>query len=180
MLQGALGKDVVGIIGYDLLSRCVAQVNLAENSVSLYDPQTYRLAAGHWQKLVFDSDIPVVQAKFDGGEGFFRLNVGAIGPAGNIVFHSPTVADLKLLQGRKVKDVQLAMKRASQGKIAWFELGGHRFGNPNAVFALDPQGPFGDEYTAGNLGANLLKAFRIVLDYPHERVALVSPRQAKK
>jgi hypothetical protein len=180
MLQAALGKDVVGIVGSDLLSRCVAQINLGDNSVQLYDPQTYRLAGGRWQKLVFDSDIPVVQAKFDGGEGFFRLDVGATGAAGNVVFHSPTVADLKLLQGRKVKDVQLAMKRASQGRIGWFELGEHRFGNPNVVFALDPQGPFGDEFTAGNVGVNFLRAFRIVLDYPHERVALVSHRQARK
>lgn len=180
MVQAALGKDVVGFIGYDLLSRCVAQVNLGDNSIQLYDPQKYRLATGHWQKLVFDSDIPVVQAKFDGGEGFFRLDIGATGAASNVVFNTPIVADLKLLQGRKVKDVQLAMKRALQGRIGWFELGEHRFGNPNVVFALDTQGPFGDEFTAGNLGVNFLRVYRIVLDYPHERVVLVAPRKAKK
>lgn len=179
-LQGMVGKDVVGLIGYDLLSRCVAQVNLSESSIQLYDPRTYRLTSGRWEKLVFDSDIPIVKGKFDRGEGLFRIDVGATGLAGNVVFHSPTVTDLKLLEGRKVKDIQLAMKRAAQGKIAWFELGGHRFGNPNAVFALDANGPFGDAYTTGNVGVNLLRAFRIVLDYPHERVALVSSRQSKK
>ena len=60
------------------------------------------------------------------------------------------------------------------GKLGWFELAGHRFESPTVVFGLEPRGPLGDPYVEGNLGVEFLKPFKIVLDFPHERVALVS------
>jgi hypothetical protein len=38
----------------------------------------------------------------------------------------------------------------------------------------------GDEYVEGNLGVTSLKPFRIVLDFPRERVAMVLHGQSAK
>jgi hypothetical protein len=180
-LQRFLGKEVIGIIGYDLLSRCVAEINLAENAIQIHDPRSYQLAGGQWQKLFFSEDLPLVSAKFEGGEGLFRIDVGASGAAAsNVVFHAATVADLKLLDGRKVRRAQLGVTRVALGKLAWFELAGHRFENPRVLFALDRRGPLGrDLYAAGNMGVKFLEPFRIVLDYQRTRVAFV-PTEAGK
>jgi hypothetical protein len=163
----------VGVIGYDLLSRCVAEIELADNSLKVYDPERYRLASGRWERLAFNQWLPLVPATFEGGKGLFRIDVGASGGAyGNVVFHAPAVEQLQLLKDRKVTVGKVGTARVAVGKVGWFELAGHRFEHPDAVFALDRKGPLGDEYVEGNLGVEFLRPFRLVLDYPHERVAL--------
>jgi hypothetical protein len=174
-VRGPLGKDVVGIIGYDLLSRCVAEISVADYSIELHEPRGYQLAEGRWQELFFSEDLPLVPATFDGGNGLFRIDVGAsAGAASNVIFHTQTVEELKLLDGRRVRGGRLGITRIAVGKVGWFELAGHRFESPNVIFALDRKGPLGrDVYAAGNMGVNFLKPFRVVLDYQNERVAFV-------
>jgi hypothetical protein len=146
-VRGAMGEDVVGVVGYDVLSRSVAEITLADDSIKLYDPRAHRLEAAPWQPLTFNQSLPVVSAAFEGDrKGLFRIDVGASGPG-------PTEVAL--------------------GKIAWFELAGHRFENPDVVFALDRQGPLGDEYVEGNIGVEFLRPFRMVLDYAKARVAFL-------
>jgi hypothetical protein len=176
-VRKGLGNDVVGVIGYDLLSRCVAEISLADDSITVHDPAHYHLEGAAWQGLTFHRRIPIVPATFDGGRGHFRIDVGAAGgPFGNVVFHAPAVEEMHLLRGREVTNAQVGPMRFAVGKIGWFELAGHRFEEPQVVFALDRHGPLGDEYVEGNLGMEFLKPFRIVLDYQHERVAFIRKR----
>ena len=76
-VRDALGEDVFGIIGHDLLSRCVAEITLADDSIKLFDPKTYRLGSGSWQPLTFNESVPVIEGKFEGGrKGLFRIDTG--------------------------------------------------------------------------------------------------------
>jgi hypothetical protein len=170
------GDDIVGIIGYDILSRCVAEITLADDSVKVFDPKVYHLERGTWQSLILNQSVPVVSATFEGGrKGLFRIDAGSSGPngVGNVIFHAPTVSGLHLLKNRYVERMKVGPSNVAMGQIAWFDLAGHRFKNPKAVFAIDRQGPLGDEYTEGNIGVDFLKPFHLVLDMPHERVAFV-------
>jgi hypothetical protein len=175
-IREGLKEDVFGIIGHDLLSRCVAEVTLADDSIRLFDPKTYRLGTGSWQALRFNQSVPVIAGTFEGNrKGLFRIDMGAGGPGGfgNVVFHSPTVNDLHLLKKRKVTRMKMGQNDVAMGAVDWFEVAGHRFDHPNVVFALSRQGPFADEYLEGNIGVNFLKPFRLVLDYQNRRVAFV-------
>jgi hypothetical protein len=173
-VQKALGDEVVGIIGYDLLSRCVAEVTLEDDTIKIYDPERYHLESAPWQRLIFNQWVPLVPATFDGGKGLFRIDVGAAGgPFSNVVFHAPAVEALHLLEHRKTTTTTVGPTRVAIGKIGWFEIAGHRFEGPDAVFALDHQGPLGDAYLEGNLGVAFLRPFRIVLDYRNERLAFL-------
>jgi hypothetical protein len=173
-VRQAMGPEVVGIIGYDLLSRCIAEINVADGSFNVYDPVRFRLNSAPWQKLTLNQALPLVEATLEGErKGLFRIDVGAAGAAGTVVFHAPAVEDLQLLKDRTVVPAKIGPTRVAFGKIAWFELAGHRFKNPSVIFALDRQGPLGDEYMEGNLGVEFLKPFRLILDYPHERMALI-------
>jgi hypothetical protein len=153
----------------------VAEISVADYSIELHEPRGYQLAEGRWQELFFSEDLPLVPATFDGGNGLFRIDVGAsAGAASNVIFHTQTVEELKLLDGRRVRGGRLGITRIAVGKVGWFELAGHRFESPNVIFALDRKGPLGrDVYAAGNMGVNFLKPFRVVLDYQNERVAFV-------
>jgi hypothetical protein len=173
-VRRAMGEEVVGIIGYDLLSRCVTELALADDSISIHEPNGYHRDSAPWERLVLNQALPTVEATFEGNRrGRFRIDVGAAGAAGTVLFHSPAVESMELLKGRTVTSAQAGQHRIALGKIAWFELAGHRFENPMVLFALDRKGPMGDEYVDGNLGVEMLKPFRIVLDYPHERMAFI-------
>jgi hypothetical protein len=172
-LQSAMGKDVAGIIGYELLSRCVTEISLADDTIRLFDPERYAEAMP-WQPLHFNQWIPILPGSFPGGKGWFRIDLGASGGAGgNVLFHAPVVQRLGLLDDRQTTKAKIGSTRVAIGKIDWFELAGHRFEKPDAIFAIDANGPFGDQYLEGNLGVSFLKPFRIVLDYSRERIALL-------
>jgi hypothetical protein len=178
-IRDAMGPQVVGIIGYDLFSRCVAEITLAENAVKIYDPARYPNEGLPWQKLTLNKRMPLVPATFEGERnGLFCIDVGASGGVfSNVAFHASAVHDMQLLKGRKLTQTKLGERRMAYGKIAWFNLAGHRFENRNAVFALDPEGVFSDPYVEGNLGVEFLKPFRIVLDYTRDRAAFVPLKQ---
>ncbi len=181
-IQMAMGNDVVGVAGYDILARCVAEIALADDSVKLFDPKRHQLESGVWQPLLFNQNSPLVPARFEGNrKGLFRIDVGAsgLGGVGNVVFHSPAVQQFRLLKGRDVSTMMLGPTDAAMGTIAWFELAGHRFKNPEVVFAIDKNGPFGDEYVEGNIGVDFLKPFRVVLDFGNERVAFLERRKGR-
>ena len=162
-VRTGLGEDVVGIVGYDILARCVAEITLADDSIKLYDPKAYRHEPAPWQPLAFNQSVPLASATFQKAtrKGLFRIDVGASGPGvGNVVFHAYG-ARPPSPQGRKVTPGKIGPTRIARGKIAWFELAGHRFANPDVVFAIDRRGPFGDEYVDGNIGVEFLKPFRM-------------------
>jgi hypothetical protein len=174
-LSKAFGLPVAGIIGYDLFSRCVAVLELADDAIELHEVGDDRQGAGHWRDLVLHRRHPLVPATVEGRhQGLVTLDIGAAGgPAGGVVFFAPAVESLHLLDGRKVARGKAGRHAVGFGEIGQFELAGRRFDRPKAVFALDRSGPFADEYALGAVGVEMLKPFRVVLDYAHRRIALV-------
>jgi hypothetical protein len=175
-LDVALGVTLEGIIGYDLFSRCVVDLTLAENSMTLRVPDDPALGKLPWVPMTLPWGHPAVPARFaDGPEGPFRLDLGAAsGPAGNVTFHSTTVTQFRMLEGRSVTRAKAGTLDIAVGQVPWFELAGHRFERPQVLFALDDEGVLGDVGTLGNIGVEFLRPFRVVFDYSHKRIAFVS------
>lgn len=174
-LQSAFGRKVVGIVGFDLLARCVAELEPGTPRIALFDPERYTLSGGNWQDLVLHENHACTRARFEGErEGLFRIDTGA---SGTVTFHAPAVTALGLLEGRELAAGSSGgvggSASAPTGRLAWFELAGHRFENPSVSFSQAESGAFTDRYTTGNLGQGFLAPFRIVLDYRHDRLAFV-------
>jgi hypothetical protein len=183
-LKQYLGEEIEGIIGYDMLARCVVEIEVgaAESNprIEMHDPKGYSLAKGSWQELQVKGRIPCVAARFEDHDGLFRLDCGA---DGFVTIHEPSVRKWDLLKDRDVKDAKLGgvggVVAAKSGTLAWFELAGVRRENIPAKFAIEAKGNFADENKDGNIGAELLRPFRVVLDYSGHRVAFV-PRDGKE
>jgi hypothetical protein len=113
----------------------------------------------------------------DKHEGLFRLDTGC--PI--ILFHSPAVERLKLLEGRSTQPVRIGgaggFVDARSGTLASFVVAGHRFPKPQAVFTLAKEGALAEPYTLGTFGGPFLAAFQLVLDYPHRRLGFIEKRQ---
>jgi len=174
-LEGIFGRKIAGIVGYDLLARCVAEVETTTPYIALYDPAHYALEGGKWQDLIVCHNTPCTNARFEGERvGLFRLDTGA---NGTVAFHAPAVVALGLLDGRKVTSSQAGgvggLAESKEGQLAWFELAGHRFEKPAVSFSQAKTGAFTDRYTTGNIAQQFLAPFRMVLDYPHDRIAFV-------
>jgi hypothetical protein len=180
-------EPIVGILGYDVLSRCVVEIDLGEDAFLLHDPQRFEIAtvfdpiakdqtAPVWQPLVLAYRIPIVPGSYEGGRrGFFRIDVGAAGPGfGNVAFHSPAVERDQLLRNREAEEADLGGNPIAIGTLEYFELGGCRFDRPTVVFAKGTSGPLSDEWSDGNIGVDFLKPFRLILDYANTRMAFLA------
>lgn len=180
-LQGAFGRKIVGIVGFDLLARCVTELEPGTPRIALFDPEHYTLSGGSWQDLVLHENHACARARFEGErEGLFRLDTGA---TGTVTFHAPAVAALGLLRGRALAAGLSGGVGGSasspMGELGWFELAGHRFENPRVSFSQAESGAFTDRYTTGNIGQGFLAPFRLVLDYRHDRLAFVPLAQGR-
>jgi hypothetical protein len=178
-LNAAFGRKVEGVVGYDLFSRCVVDLALADDAVTLRDAnERLEVEGARWLPLALPGRHPAVPANFAGGrEGLFRLDLGASGgPAGNVTFHNSTVQEFHLLDGQAVVRGKAGTVDIAMGEIPWFELAGHRFEKPRVLFAVSEDGVLGKVDTLGNIGVEFLKPFRVVFDYPHGRIALVERR----
>ena len=173
-LTPLFGVRVAGLCGYEIFARSVVELDLEDNVLALHDPLEYRLNGGKWQPLVVDNRIPGIHCRFEGDRsGLFHIDLG---DAGTVTFHSPAVEALDLLAGRELSDSQLGgvggRTEASTGQLAWFEIAGHRTAPLRVQFSHAREGAFADAGSLGNLGTEMLRPFRIVFDYPNERIAL--------
>lgn len=185
-LKQYLGEEIVGVVGFGVLSRCVAEIAVGDGDrparIALHDPEAYTLTGGAWVELDLADRVPAVRAKYlatNGGEeveALFRLDTGA---NGSVTFHQPAVERHGLAKGEGLSDAKLGgvggFVAAKVGTLAWFELGGVRSEGVRAKFALEPKGTFADARKEGNIGADLLRPFTLVLDYAGRRAAFRRP-----
>lgn len=169
------GPRIAGTIGTPLFRRAIVVIDWNGPTVEMFDRETFNLEKGDWRRLRFSSDNPAVQARVAGTpESWYRLDSGG---AGFLTLHTPFVEKWKLLDGRETTESSSTgldgTVAARKGTIEWFEMGDHRFDNPTVTFSAATAGSFGDPYLAGNIGIDVLKNFRVVLDFAGSRVAFV-------
>ncbi|MBX3390246.1 MAG: aspartyl protease family protein [Phycisphaeraceae bacterium] len=180
-LEPLVGEKICGIIGYGVISKSVAEIDLAAPSISLFDPETYTLSQGEWTPLDIHDRVPTVPGAFEGHAGTFRLDLGA---TGSVTFHQPAVEKYELLKDREVKDCKLGgvggFVAGKRGKITSLELGGSKFENVDADFALEAKGALAEPSKDANIGTDILRKFVIITDYPHLRIGLVPKPEGVK
>jgi len=186
-LKPHLGEEIAGVIGYGVLSRCVCEIAIGSTTraprLAIFDPKAYALEREHaeavgdgagWTELRLIERIPVVRGTVEDHDAWFRLDTGA---NGFVTLHAPAVEKWNLLQGRESSDIQLGgvggFVRGKSGRLTSMEIGGMRLTNVRASFALEKRGSFGNEKIDGNIGAELIRPFVLVLDYANERAAFL-------
>jgi hypothetical protein len=174
-LDQYMGVRVGGIVGYDLLARCITEFDLATPRIALFDPASYTRENAPWQELFLYERHPCTAAAFEDHAAIFKLDTGAA--QDTVTFHAPAVESFRLLEGRETTPTKMGgvggAVTGRQGTLAWFTLGPTRTDNLHASFATDPVGAFADPYTAGNIGGRLMTPFTLILDYPNSRIAFL-------
>jgi len=174
LFKKALGLDVVGILGYDFLSRFVTKIDYANSTISFYHPKKFEYTG---KGKVFDSPLQgnmlSLQVTVDGKySGKWNLDIGAP----DLDFHYP-YAEKHGLLGRDGFDVMAAdaagFTTSRISKYETVEVGGFVIEDP---WIGTPQhegtGAFSAETVVGNIGNSLFRNFVLYLDYYNQRVIL--------
>lgn len=174
-LEQHMGRKIAGLVGYNLLARVTAKVDMVTPAIEIHDPARFDDAGVRWEDLVIDQRLPHVRAKFEGHEGLFRLDTGV--GSGTVSMHEPAVRELKLLEGRETKEGKAGgvggFVAVRSGELAWIEIAGKRMEKMEADFATEAKGAFADPWALGNIGGGLLRSWVLVMDYTKGRIGFI-------
>jgi hypothetical protein len=166
-----LGVDVVGILGFDFLSRFVTKVDFANETVSFYDPETFTYTGGgQVLDIHIDNSVFAVHATLDGnhsGTWLFDLGAGTTHLDGIYALREG-YADKKGVLGMghgAGNEYQLKKVRCDSLHFAGFTVYGPEvnfsYGGTDTVFTAD---------RIGVLGNSLFRNFVLYCDYANERL----------
>lgn len=175
-LEPIFGEKIAGIVGYNMLTHVVAEVDMATGAVSLFDPRGYARDGVAWTPAQLMQRHPCIEGAFEGHTSLFRIDTGA--GADTVIFHSGTVAAMNLLEGRQTTPATLGgvggTIAAAKGTLRDFTIAGTRHENVTATFALPGGRAFNDPWIGGTIGGGFLGEVIMVLDYGGERVGFVA------
>ena len=189
-LSSMLGTRVHGLIGYSLFKDFVVEVDYEKRKISLYRPESYRLR--HHRK---SRTIPII------------INQSKPYVYGTIVMENGATIKVKLLidsgasqalwldsgsdPGIKVPELgqETFLGRGLSGniygkigRIKEFRL--HDFSLKQPIVAFPDSNSagltFGLDGRNGSLGSEILRRFRVVIDYPHHQITLTPNRYYKQ
>lgn len=172
LLRKAWGLDIIGILGYDFMSRFVIKVDYANEKLSFYDPGTFQYKGdGKILPAPLQDRNFTVPMTIDGKySGNWRVDLGA----GGISFHYPYAKEKGFLNRKGVDWVSYGAGGGSKSRILRFsklEFAGFTLKNPLAAFPIDEgKGAFMDKSLLGNIGNSVFRHFVIYLDYKKQQM----------
>lgn len=171
-LKRKIGLDVVGILGYDFLSRFVTKVDYANERLGFYDPASFSYSGdGAAIEAPLQDHIHTVSATVDGiYQGRWRLDTGA----GGCSFHYRFAEEHDLLDRPGVERLATGAGGTLQNRTCRFqsiELAGMTIADPLiSVTTGESKGGFSWSDKVGNIGNSLLRHFVIYLDYQQQQL----------
>ena len=178
-IASANGREMAGILGYDLFKHFVVDIDFVAKQMNLHEPLAYEYRGpGQSIPLNVQPDGAIyVQARVQapGGnpiEGEFVVDTGG---SGFLLLAGPFVEQHRIMEsvgktlaargGGVGGGIQLAM-----GRLKTLEVG--RFAITNPLTGFTQVGEIADAGKAGNIGGGFLRRFRVIFDYSRKRMIL--------
>jgi hypothetical protein len=180
------GRRTYGAIGYAVLRHFVVEFDYENSTLTFYDPLKY-LYSGPGVSLPaslemgYDPQIEgeIVVAGAAPIRTRFTLDTGA----GGTIISAPLVKSHDLLRRVTQKVPNPSSKRLPDGvnglvfetvtgRIDAIRLGPYTVDRPLVALSTDTRGVFARDDLGVNLGGNILRRFKVIVDYPHQRVIL--------
>jgi hypothetical protein len=181
-LSSASGPAIVGLLGYDFISRFVVEIDYEARLMTLYRPRGY-LYRGRGEIVpvrMIDNNphirVRVVLPGLAPITGMFVVDSG--GGGADIEFYSPFVRKRKLLDSTQ-QTTEAAVEGIGGrsgiriGQATSLQIGRLVIQNPVAFFSTASQGGNAADIGAGVIGATLLSRFKkVIYDQPRRRMIL--------
>jgi predicted aspartyl protease len=173
-------EPVGGLLGYDFLSRFPVLVDFSNKRLTVYNPRTFKSAEGGTEVPFFLTDrVPTIHATLDDVPGVFLIDLGN---PGGLIVHAGWYEAQGLAERRGEAKGQTTGAIAGSGGVIATTAGVKSdfvFGSiimrdlPIMVIAsASNTGVGGSLEWAGNIGAGLLRQYRVLFDYAGSRLIL--------
>ncbi|MBD3218852.1 MAG: PDZ domain-containing protein, partial [candidate division Zixibacteria bacterium] len=172
-----LVQPIQGILGYDLFSRLIVDIDYPANLITIYDPKAdIYPGRADTLELEIETNHPVIKAFVnDSIEGRFRFDTGS---SNFLDLNAPFVKKNNLLDN-VVKELGtfpiMGIGGESESTIAIlpaFTIGKYRLDNLMTGFNQMETGIFAAENIDGNIGGGIMKWFALGFDYPENKLYL--------
>ncbi|MDT4896035.1 MAG: hypothetical protein QOH25_1112 [Acidobacteriota bacterium] len=177
-LASASSPAIVGLLGYDFISRFVVEIDYETKVMTLYRPRGYRYR-GHGDSIpvrMMDNNphvrVSVALPGLAPVTGMFVIDSGASGT--DVEFYSPFVRKRKLLDSTQ-QTTAVAVEGIGGtsgvriGTATSLRIGRTVIQNPAVYFSTASQGGDAGNIGAGVIGARLLRRFKKVIYDPTRR-----------
>ena len=177
-----LGRTTDGFLGSNIIRNYVVEIDDANQVLRLLDPATYSYA-GPGQRLPLQfiwDNIPSVRAEVVAQDGTAITGIFLIDSGATTAIwltkafseaHPEFLSIPETIEVRNVVAVGGALS-TRLGRLPAVRLGGFVVANPCAQFSQNSSGIFATAGLAGTIGAQMLRRFKVVLDYPHMEMIL--------
>jgi predicted aspartyl protease len=182
LLSSALGRDLDGIIGGELIKEFVLELDYQARILRFHDRARFAYSGpGETLALEFTPEgHPVVKAtvSLPGRDPIERPFLLDTGSGGALALHSPFVVEHDLLatQAKTIRAIGTAgaggRTTGRLGRVTSLKLGSFTIASPITMFSEDRAGAFANASLAGNIGAQIANRFRLFFDYGRRRLIL--------
>jgi predicted aspartyl protease len=176
----ANGRRPYGVLGSEVFSRYVVEIDYAAKTVKLHDPLSYSYAGpGEVIPFKLEGGTPFVKVRIEveGRKPAAGLVLIDTGSTGAVLLNTPFVNKRKFLSAgqtfldRSVRGAS-GQARVLVGRAQSLQLGSFRINRPITVFSQAKSGATADSSYDGNIGGDVLRRFKVILDYSRRRMIL--------
>ena len=178
--EGALGRHIDGIIGYDLFRRFAVEIDYQNCTLTLYEAQHYRYRGKERPiRIKVRDGFPLTVGTLGLRDGKFisaDLEIDT-GSTGALELYGGFVEATHLLQNAGPTISNSAWNAAGLheervGRIRSVQVGAYTMHEPVVNFRATATPNFGPPGCAGLIGAEILQRFKVILDYSHKSMIL--------
>lgn len=176
-LSQFLGIPVHGIIGYDFFKNFIVEVDYSRESIKFYDPLSYDEKCRNCttEPLYFYNNNPYVEAEVVVSGESFNLMMLIDSGASDALWLFPD-DEIKIPKNNFKDFLGLGLSGSIYGKrskIKKFSIGEYEFENITTAFPDSTAFGFLEEHLlkSGLIGAEILKRFDLVIDYPNKQIS---------
>ncbi|HYO78867.1 MAG TPA: aspartyl protease family protein, partial [Thermoanaerobaculia bacterium] len=175
------GRAMEGILGHDVLSHFVVEIDYAASRVRLHDPERFTAPTGATAfPFTYEGNVPAIRAGFElpGGRRVEGRMIVDTGNSGGIDLYGPFIEanGVRAAIGRTIEGAGGmgvgGVAKQDVGRIAAFHLGPFALKSPIVTLSRDAKGSAAHPELAGNLGGRVLRRFRVFVDYANDRILL--------
>ncbi len=176
-LEISIGRNVDGIVGWDLLRHHPVTLNFDDMVMDIYEPKSFP-KEGNAIDFDFENSIPTVSAKvtLNNGEtlkGTYFVNTGA---GTSLDFNTPFSRENKIADktgdhyNYLIKGIGDVETRHYEGRVASFEIAGFTFEDMPIGISESEAGLQGNKKVSGIIGSRVLRQFNMTFDYSGKKI----------